>query len=332
MFGFDAVNVASRKRPIECISGSVTCPNCEKNGDPYDFHEDCGERVCPDCGCCIEPIFDDGPEKRNFFEGPDHSRSIEVDPFLGLMTSSTIGRGHNVLQDVQKRLAPTETKKQEKLLGSFKTLKQVANELSFQVCVVNTAKWLMSKFLDQIEKQKEKQANGKKRVNGTATPEFSIAFLWVASNYHVKGIAFADLCASTQVKSSKVRKFLGDIQRILGYDADHPTPNPQNYVEQIGFNFNLDYSVTGKAKDFVDRVGSHKCATTCGKAMMGMRPSTLAAACFLKASCMLQKEQGYAPLKEEDVALCAGIEKGTLSAASSVLETHWAAMYPDNHE
>ena len=323
-----------RKRGFECVhrDGPVTCQNCQKNGYDYDFHinEVQGDLVCPDCGCCIDRLFDDGPEKRNFVDGKNHSRTIEVDKFLGMMTHTTIigkGGAHNQLQQAQLRLAPTETKRTAKLSESFKTLKNVEACVECKPCVVNTAKWYMCKLQDKLDAEN-------KRINGTTTVEYATAFLYLASIYHEQGIPFVDMCNKAVNKSgklsdrNKVRKFIGDFQRILGDNLEHPTPNPQTFVEQLAFNFSLDFKVTGRAFDIVNEAQNHKCTATCGKSMSGMRPSTLAAACFYRASLQLQKELNFVPLKEENIALCAGIEKGTLTAACSTLESHWKAMYP----
>lgn len=300
-----------------------------------DFEEHEGRRVCSDCGCSFDQLYDDGPERRNFFGGPDHSTTFHVDPYVGITTSSTrIGRGENPLQKVQQRLVPTETKKQGKLEKSFGELKQVATVLGTRECVVNTAKYLMSKFLDRVDRvEGDEQANKKgqkkarTRINGTSSSEFSVAFIWVASNYHHNGTPFADLLNHIpDVNKKKVRKFLGEIERLIGENVNQVAPNPKNYVEQIGFKFELPYPVTGKAMSIVDQVLSHQCSKGCGKTMTGMRPSTLAAACFWKASCLLQQDYGYDLLKEEDVAICAGIETGTLTQAINNLDSHRSAM------
>lgn len=327
-------NAVRQKRPFECVHknpGPITCPNCDKNGFDYDFVRDDvhGDIVCPDCGCCVDVIFDEGPEKRTFVDGKNHARTIETDPLLGILTHTTIiGKpgAHNQLQQTQTRLAPTESKKSAKLSKSFKTLRGVEAQVGCKSCVTNTAKWYMSQFDSKL---------GKRRVNGTATVEFSTAVLYLASLYHEQGMAFADMCNKVTADGGRladtqtVRRFIGEFQRVMGSDVEHPTPNPATFVEQIAFNFDLDYKVTGRAFELVDRAQNHICGQGCGKPMTGMRPSTLAAACFYKASCILQKELGFVPLKDIAVADCAGIEKGTLTAACSSLESHWSAMFPN---
>ena len=328
----------NRSGGVGCASiGPITCQNCGKNGFDYDFHADevRGDLICPDCGCCCERIYDDGPEKRNFVDGKNHSRTVEVDPFLGMITHTTIigkGGANNQLQQTQMRLAPTETKKAGKLTLSFKTLKNVASMIECKECVVFTAKWYMKMLQDTLES--EPKTDGKsKRINGTGSQAYSVAAIFLASGFHNEGYSFVDMCNKVTdvdgklVDQKKVRRFYKEFQRILKDNLKESTQQPSAFVERIAANFELDYKVTGRALDIISRALDHKCSEKCGQSLSGMRRSTLAAACFYKASYDLQAELRYEPLRPEDVALSAGIEAGTLPAALNNLLSHWSEMY-----
>ena len=320
-----------------CVrTGSITCPNCFFNGDEIDFHADDvrGDLIC-ECGCCVERLYDEGPERRNFVDGKNHSRTMEVDPFLGMVTHTTIiGKGgvQNKLQQAQLRLAPTETKKSAKLADSFKTLATVASMIGCKQCIIGTAKWYISILQNKLEGE-VKEDGKSKRINGTGSEAFATAAIFWAANYHNEGLILADMCNKvtlkdgTLVKNKKVRTFVTQFQRILGDNLKESTQTHGAFVEQIAINFDLDYKVTGRALDIIDRAVNHKCSERCGKQLAGMRQSTLAAACFYKASVDLHEELGFEALKPEDVALCAGIEKGTLPAAHGTLLSHWNEMY-----
>ena len=317
----------------EHFPNMMICRNC--GGGDFSECFDKGDYVCNECGgCSPEKIIDETPEKRNFVGGKDHSRCSEINYYIDFAGQNTTIKGKkkgtgNILQKLQNQLVEKEMSlSHSKMTKGFSAVKKFQTMFSLNGQIVDTAKNIIAEF-------QKKQANGKKRKNGTTSDEFVLSVIYMSMEIHHRGVSFKEVCATSRANEKKVRQYIKTVNSVIPEKVkrhsktpiDHVLPISSAIAESINSKSNEKnvncYALERFAVDILQRAFNHSCNETCENATVsGKRPSTLASAAIWVALKKLNIE-----VPAEDVSVCAQIGKDTMLISTNILQGHWEGMF-----
>lgn len=253
------------------------CRNCKKN--TYFWETEC-DYVCKECGMCAQVgIIDDTLERRNFSEGPDHSRG-SVSHTRAMKT--LIGNNRGKFSHLQKYIDGSSQNTFERNLDN-------GDSIISKLCVVlhekdgleSEAKTIFEDFMHNTKKAKEEiaksEAGDKKRkrivtYGNVNLKPLGLACIFIAIQNRGTGATLRETLATIgDVDSKAVVKFVKKIGK-----TNHKKKKTNAPADVLG-------SIIGGLELWNVSQRSHEILKVLSDKMEGKRPATLAATSVLLA-------------------------------------------------
>lgn len=271
------------------------CANCKKH--TYFWETEC-DMVCDECGLCLGVgIIDEGLERRNFSEGPNHSRGS-----VSHSRSMKVVFSDRKLATMQKYI---EGSSQHTFGKNLDTGDMIISKLCYSLGlknVENDAKAVFEDFMEKVKQSKETKGEGgvkkRKRIvtyGAVNLKPLSIACIYVACKDRNIGKTLREIIAYAECDTKSVVKFVKKIGKMT--TKKKKSNSSSDVLTKIIEGLDL-WKVSMRANEILRTISS---------VMEGKRPATLAA-----TSVLIACREAEVEVNPEDLAIFGFCAESTL--------------------